>query len=329
MLQLPSRLSLANLPTRIDKLERLTKELAGPQIFIKRDDQTGSEISGNKVRKLEYVIQEALEQECDYLITCGGIQSNHARATAAIAAKLGLGSSLVLRSSGGDPLEGNYFLDKLLGADIKFISYDDYKYRRMEIMEDIKLNLMKTGHKGYIIPEGGSCGIGTFGYYTAMEEILQQEREMGVSFDAIVLAVGSGGTYSGMFLANKLLGVNKKIYGVNVCDNAEYFKEGIFNILRQSLSYINKPLNFIKDEISIIDGYVGKGYAQSTSEELEFIHWLARLEGVILDPVYTGKAMYGLVNEIKMGNMKSFNNILFIHTGGIFGIFPSKEQFQL
>lgn len=327
MIKLPARIHLANLPTKIEKLDRLSKELGGPQIYIKRDDQTGSEISGNKIRKLEYVIQEALDQNCDYLITCGGIQSNHARATAAAAAKLGIGSYLVLRSSGNDPLEGNYFLDKVLGADIKFISPEDYKERRMEIMEEVKAKLIEKGHRPYIIPEGASNGIGTFGYYTAMEEILEQEKEMGIKFDAIVLAVGSGGTYSGIFLANKLLGHGTEILGINICDNASYFKDRIYEILQDSFNYIDSTVDFSKDEIGIIDGYVGEGYAQSTPEELEFIHWLAKLEGVILDPVYTGKGMYGLVNEIKKGNMKEYKNILFIHTGGIFGLFPKRDLF--
>ena len=327
MAKLPKRINLANLPTKIEKLDRLSKELGGPQIFIKRDDHTGTEISGNKIRKLEYVIQEALDQGCDYLITCGGIQSNHARATAAAAAKLGLASCVVLRGSENDSLEGNYFLDKVLGADIVFITPEDYKEKRMEIMEGIKARLTKKGHKPYIIPEGASNGIGTFGYYTAMEEILEQEKQLGVKFDAIVLSVGSGGTYGGMFLGNKLLGNDANIFGVNICDNAPYFQDRISDILQESFSYIDNKIDFSKDEIKIIDGYVGEGYAISRPEELEFIRKFAKLEGIILDPVYTGKAMYGLVNEIKKGNFKEYKNILFIHTGGLFGLFSKKDLF--
>jgi len=327
MFKLPERIQLANLPTKIEKLERLTKEAGGPQIFIKRDDQTGTEVSGNKIRKLEYVIKEALDQNCDYLITCGGIQSNHARATAAAAAKLGLGAYLVLAGSENEAIDGNYFLDKLLGADIEFISREDYSESRMEIMEGIKYKLIKQGHKPYIIPEGASDGIGTFGYYTAMEEILEQEKQLGVHFDAIVLAVGSGGTYSGMFLANKILNNNSVIYGINVGGDAAYFQDRIMGILKDSFRYIDYEASFSKDEIRIIDGYVGVGYALSRPEELEFIHKLARLEGVVLDPVYTGKAMYGLVNEIKKGSMSQYKNILFVHTGGIFGVFPKSDLF--
>jgi D-cysteine desulfhydrase len=327
MKSIPQRIRLANLPTKIEKLEKLTQELGGPNIYIKRDDQTGSEISGNKVRKLEFAIKEAIDQGCDYLITCGGIQSNHARATAAAAAKLGLGSYLVLRSSGDDPLDGNYFLDKLLGAQIKLITSDDYAYRRMEIMEKIKEGLGEQGHKAYIIPEGASNGIGSFGYFNAMEEIIEQEKEIGVHFDAIVMAVGSGGTYGGMFLANKLAEHDAAVYGVNVASNAEYFKQRIVEILEESNKYIECDLEFSKDEIKIIDGYVGRGYALSSPAELEFIYYMAKLEGLILDPVYTGKAMYGLVNEIKKGTMSQHKNILFIHTGGIFGLFPQKDLF--
>ncbi len=328
MIEIPSRIEIANLPTKIEKLERLSNKLGGPNIYIKRDDQTGSEISGNKVRKLEFAVKEALDKGCDLLITCGGIQSNHARATAAVAAKLGMSSCLVLRSSGEEEIEGNYFLDKVLGAKIKFITPEEYREKRMEIMEEVKAELSAQGHKPYIIPEGASNGIGTFGYFEAMKEIDLQEKESGIKFDAIVVAVGSGGTYGGLFLANKIMGYDKNIYGVNVCDDEEYFKKQIEKVIKESICYINESITFTKEEINIIDGYVGKGYALSRLEEIEFIHELAKLEGIILDPVYTGKAMYGLVNEIKKGNMEKHRNILFIHTGGLYGLFPKKDLFS-
>lgn len=327
MINIPARIEIANLPTKIEKLERLSKKLGGPNIFIKRDDQTGTEISGNKVRKLEFAVKEAMDKGCNLLITCGGIQSNHARATAAVAAKLGLSSYLVLRSNGEEEIEGNYFLDKVLGAKIKFITPEEYKEKRMEIMEAIKEEMSKEGYKPYIIPEGASNGIGTFGYFKAMEEIMQQEKEMGIKFDAVVIAVGSGGTYGGLFLANKIMDHGAKIYGVNVCDDEEYFKNQIEKVINESLHYIDHDIKFTKDEINILDGYVGRGYALSQPEEIEFIYELARLEGTILDPVYTGKAMYGLVNEIKKGTFSNHNNILFIHTGGLYGLFPKKDLF--
>lgn len=327
MANIPNYIELANLPTKIEKLERLSKELGGPNIYIKRDDQTGDEISGNKVRKLEFVVKEALDQGCNLLITCGGIQSNHARATAAVAAKLGISSYLVLRGSKDDEVEGNYFLDKLLGANIKLITPDDYKNKRTEIMEEIKNSMTKEGYKPYIIPEGASNGLGTFGYYKAMNEICKQEKELGVKFDTIVVSVGSGGTYSGLFLANRTLKRNTRIVGINICDNSEHFKDVIYDILNESIDYTEEKIEFSRDEINIIDGYVGNGYALSRPVELEFIYEFSRKQGIILDPVYTGKAMYGLVEEIKKGKFKESKNILFIHTGGLYGLFPKKDLF--
>jgi len=329
MIRIPERIHLANLPTPVEKLGRLSRALGGPEIYIKRDDQTGTELSGNKVRKLEYSVKEAIDNGCDYLITCGGLQSNHCRATAAAAVKLGMKCCLVLRGDSDSEAVGNLLLDRLLGAEIHFITAEQYSNQRMEIMEGIKREVSQKGSKAYIIPEGASNGIGGFGYYTAMEEILEQERQLNLSFDCIVLAVGSGGTYSGLWLANKLHGHAADVYGVNVGADAEYFKSRIQEILYESMEYMDVDIPVSKDEIRIIDGYVGRGYALSRPEELRFIHDLAMLEGVILDPVYTGKAMYGLSEEIKRGSFKDYKNILFIHTGGLYGLFPQGDLFEL
>ena len=328
MIKIPERIQLANLPTKIERLERLSQELGGPEIYIKRDDQTGTELSGNKVRKLEYSVKEAIDNGCDCLITCGGLQSNHCRATAAVAAKQGMKSCLVLRGEENASPEGNLLIDRLLGADIRFITAEEYSNERTEIMESIKQDMKQKGFKPYIIPEGASNGIGSFGYYTAMEEIIAQEKELDIRFDCIVLAVGSGGTYSGLWLANKLLNHSSDIYGINVGGDAFYFKTKIQEILYESMKYPDVNMTVSKDEINIIDGYVGRGYALSRPEELKFIHDLAKLEGIILDPVYTGKAMYGLTEEIKKGTFKDYKNILFIHTGGLFGLFPQGNLFE-
>lgn len=311
-------INIANLPTKIEKLERLSIEL-GKNIYIKRDDQTGSEISGNKIRKLEFLIKEALNEGCDYLITCGGIQSNHARATTAIGAKLGLKSYLVLRGKEDSTLEGNLFLNRMLGAEIKYITADEYRNSRMEIMKEIKKELELKGHKALIIPEGASNAIGSLGYAKAMEEILAQEKDMNIKFDSVVTAVGSGGTYAGLYYMNKALENPAIVYGVNVCDDEEYFKNIVEKLLGEMIPLTSKPIEINRNDIKILDGYVGLGYALSTDKEIAFLHELAKKEGLILDPVYTGKAMYGLVEEIKKGTFDKHDNILFIHTGGIFG----------
>ena len=321
------KLRLGNFPTRIERLEKFST-IVKEHVYIKRDDQTGTEFSGNKIRKLEYSINEAINNDCDTLITCGGIQSNHARATAAAGIKLGLKSVLVLRSDEKPELEGNYLIDKIMGADVRIISSEDYRERRQEIMENILKELEAKGRKGYIIPEGASNGIGTFGYLACFNEILEQEKEHGIVFDTIVTAIGSGGTFAGLYLGNKLTNSGKKIVGINVCDTAEYFKERVSEILKEVKTYIpDTEFEISKDDMCIIYGYVGDGYAVSRTEELDFICDFAEAEGIVLDPVYTGKAMRGLYTEIKKGTFKDSKNILFIHTGGLFGLFSKRDQF--
>jgi len=320
-------LLLANLPTRIEKLDKLSRELDGVNLYIKRDDFTGVELSGNKIRKLEFIMEDVIDKGCDCLITCGGTQSNHARATAALAAKLGLKSYLLLKGSEKDDQNGNYFLDGLFGADIKFINGEDYKYRRNDIMEELKIQLEKSGHKAYIIPEGASNGLGNFGYIKAFEEIHQQEQSLGIDFDAIVVAVGSGGTYGGLFLGSRLMGSRKKIFGINIYDDQVDFNEKIYKLMLESKTYFDVDGIIDKNHIEIINDYVGLGYAQSKKEELDFIRYIARKEGLVLDTVYTGKAFYGLMEEIKKGRFGDKSNILFIHTGGLFGMFSKKNLF--
>lgn len=322
-----SRLKLANLPTLIAKAQRLSDDL-GVNIFLKRDDQTGTEISGNKIRKLEFALKQAVDSGATTIITTGGIQSNHCRATTAAATLLGLKIVLLLRINEDPKIEGNFFLDKLFGAEIRYCTPEEYRESRNEIMKKIAAEKNSMGERCYIVPEGASFGIGSLGYFNAYEEILSQEKEMEVIFDTIVVATGSGGTYSGLYLANKYYGLNKRIIGFAVCDNSEYFINQINNINIEALEYLHGNILLQKDDIEINDKYTGIGYAISTKEELDFITWFARKEGVILDPVYTGKAMYGLYNEIKEGRLKDSKNILFIHTGGLFGLFPKQEQFN-
>lgn len=326
-INIPPRLYLANLPTRIEKLERLSQELGGPNIYIKRDDQTGMEWSGNKVRKLEYSIKEALNKGCNYLITCGGNQSNHCRATAAVAARLGLKSCLVLRGSTGSPVEGNLFLDKLFGAEIKFITPEDYSSRRVEIMKEIANDKEKAGFKPFIIPEGASNGIGSFGYYNAMLEIAEQEKAMGLNFDVISVAVGSGGTYSGLLFAKQMLNHKAALSGYLVGGSVSYFTAEIQSIFKEISGLTGTEIQPNSESINLIDNYIGPGYSLNTPEQITFIKHLAQLEGVVMDNVYTGKAMYGLAEDIKKGLYRNQPNILMIHTGGMFELFSQTKFF--
>ena len=324
------KLTIANLPTKIEKLERLSAEF-GTNLWLKRDDHTGSEISGNKVRKLEYVVKDAMDKGCNLLITCGGIQSNHCRATVAVATKYGMKSAVLLRISEQPPVKGNYFLDKLMGADVKFCTREEYSKQRGQIMEAMAEEYRKQGYKPYVIPEGASNEIGTLGYYNCMNEIVKQEAELGVTFDTVVVATGSGGTAAGLYLANELHNYGKRVVSMAVCDDIEYFTNIIHNISTGALEYLpeHKDAQLERKNIEVIDKYVGLGYAISRPEELEFIKHVARTEAVILDPVYTGKAMYGVYNELKPGGaLVGSKNILFIHTGGLFGLFPVSEQFE-
>ena len=317
------RIPLANLPTPIWQLNRVSAEL-GRNIWIKRDDFTGAEMSGNKVRKLEYSVAEALKEGADVLITAGGIQSNHARATAAAAARLGLKCHLVLSISADPPTEGNYLLDQMLGAEITLLDENE-GVTLSEKMEEVAGKLREEGHRPYIIPVGASNGVGNFGYLNAFREILAQEEELGVRFDAIACAVGSGGTYSGLYLGNRLFEAHKKIVGITVCDNRAYFTGVCGKIVNQTLASLGEEPDDDPD-FTFIDGYKGLGYAISKPDELRFIADVAAKEGIILDPVYTGKAFYGLYQEVGKGAFDSCENILFIHTGGQYGLFPKQKQ---
>ena len=317
-MKMPRKLTIANLPTNIEHLKRLSSELGNVDIYLKRDDQTGTEVSGNKIRKLEFAIAEAIDNGYDTLITCGAVQSNHARATAAAAAKIGLKCHLILRGSNEDVFEGNYFLDGLFGASIDIVSSEEFK--NIDTLLKAKQDELETkGRKGYVLPIGASNGIGGFGYFHAMNEILEQEKNLGIHFDAIVTTVGSAGTFAGLLYANTLVKNDAVVYGINISADREYFSGETKKIIAEMNEYTGENIRLSYDEIPIIDGYAGRGYGLSTKEEIDFIKYIASLEGVALDPVYTGKAFYGLYNEIKKGNLSNHKNILFIHTGGIFG----------
>lgn len=322
----PPHIAIARTPTPIQDLPVLSAEL-GVHLRSKRDDLTGAGLSGNKVRKLEYLLAEAEAQGADTIITCGGEQSNHCRATAIAAAERHLKSVLLLRTE--DPsrppaAEANILLDRLVGAEIRWVSREQYK-RRAELFVEVANELRAKGRKPYVVPEGGSNPLGSWGYIRAVEELAEQLGKASREPLTLVYAAGSGGTGAGLILGVKLLDLPWRVVGVNVCDDRDYFVRVIGEICEASIERFGLPFAFSRDEIDIIDGYVGLGYAKSRPEELALLRDVAHKEGLILDPVYSGKAMFGLANELRAGRDLG-KQIVFFHTGGIFGLFPKAAE---
>ena len=322
----PPRLSLAQIPTPLIPVDRLSERIGGPRIWIKRDDQTGSGVSGNKIRKLEFSLAKALQQGCDTVITCGGVQSNHCRTTAILCASLGLKCHLILRGSEGEDIDGNLFLDYLVGAQTSFYSNQDYQVRGDEITAHWEQHYRNLGNKPFSIPVGASDGTGLWGYVAASEELSSDFKANNIHPGHIVSATGSGGTQAGLIAGNSLFGLNAKVWGVNVCDDEAYFLAKVRKDLLQWQEWYAQPLDVSSLSIDVIDGYVGAGYAKASKAVFETIKLVARLEGVILDPVYTGKAFYGMLDQIKQGRFDGSDDIVFVHTGGIFGLFPQRSQ---
>jgi len=325
-IKFPESISIAIKPTPIQKLSSFPTLPSNSNIFIKRDDLTGFFLSGNKIRKLEFLLFDALREKADSLITCGGFQSNHARATAILGAQFGLQTYLVLFGDDSPKLDGNLFLDKLVNAKIKYIPEDEYE-QIDSIMSKLSSQLKAAGKRPYTIPEGASNELGVWGYIKASVEIKKQLDQMKLKINKIITAVGSGGTYAGLWLGSKMLGWDVEIYGINVKDTAQLFVDRIHDMTKAAKQKFGLKVESRKEEIRIIDGYVGEGYAKSRKEELSLIRSVAENTGIILDPVYTGKAMYGLLDQIKKDRFSSPDKILFLHTGGGFGLFPVKEAF--
>jgi len=332
-LSFPPRISLAQLPTPVQPLRRTGEKLAA-DLYVKRDDLTGVVLSGNKIRKLEFVLADALAQKADTIITCGGAHSNHCRATAIAAAMLGLNCRLLLRTP--DPsrppsAEGNILLDRMAGAEIVWITPEDYK-QRDAFMEREGASLEASGCKPYLIPEGASNALGAWGYIRAAEELVNDIANLpGGANQActIINAAGSGGTSAGLILGAKMFDLNVRIVSVNVSDDRDYFVNAIGDICEKAIADYQIEVEFSRDrDIEILDGYVGRGYGLSQPAELELLCETARTEGIFFDPVYTGKAIFGMVQELKKNSTCFGDRVIFIHTGGIFGLFPLAEQIE-
>ena len=299
---------------------------------MKRDDLTGADLTGNKVRKLEFLLADAVAKGSDTIVTCGAAQSNHARATAIAAARLGLNAQLLLRTrdpNNPPPVEGNILLDRLVGAGIVWLSFKEYG-QRGEMLARAAESLRESGRSPYVIPEGGSNALGAWGYVRAMEELTLDLNNLSGGSDrstTIIHATGSGGTTAGLILGAKLLGLNGRVVGINVCNDRDYFLRVVGNICEEAIATYKLDLPFFSaDDIEIIDGYVGAGYGKSSPQELSLIGEVARTEGILLDPVYTGKAFYGMSQELERNPQIFDDRIVFIHTGGIFGLFSMADQ---
>lgn len=330
MISYPDRLNLAQIPTPFYRLDRLTEMLRSegaecPQLWIKRDDQTGSLTSGNKVRKLEFLLAEARAQGCDTLITSGGVQSNHCRATAVLGTQLGFKVHLLLRSDIEPQPVGNLLIDQLVDARISH--YSPQEFRKLDLLfAHWQQHYTEQGSKAYSIPTGGSNGTGLWGYIAAAQELQQDFQQQGISPSYIIHATGSGGTQAGLTLGCNLLGMDTQVEGYAVCDNNAYFKHKVTEDILHWSEQSSMALDISALSIVTEDNYIGPDYGQAGPEIFASIKQLASLEGVILDPVYTGKAFYGMVEEIRKGRYAGASDIVFVHTGGLFGLFAQQQK---
>ncbi len=308
----PDKVSLAFLPTPIEPLERLSRHLGGPELWIKRDDQTGLATGGNKTRKLEFLLADALAQGADHLVTTGAPQSNHARQTAAAAARMGLGCSLVLRGQKPETTTGNLLLDELLGAYVYWSETRDCGDAIGRVLADLR----KIGRRPYLIPRGGSNVIGATGYVLAMRELMEQMSTLRLNFDFIVFASSSGGTQAGLTLGAHTYGYRGTALGISVDQPADALKTQVAALVTATATHLGLDTLSIADKVNVNDDYLGEGYARVGETEREAIKLMAQIEGILLDPVYTGRAFGGLVDLIRWGAFTRGQRVLFWHTGG-------------
>lgn len=322
------RVEITHAPTPLEFAPRLSKEL-GCNLYIKRDDCTGLAGGGNKTRKLEYLLAEAQQQEADTLVTVGGLQSNHARQTAATAAKFGMGCELVLEDVIGTPKtdyynNGNVLLDKVLGANIHTLGLNE----DCDIyVEALIQKLKREGRSPYRIPVGGSNVIGSLGYVRSANEILQQISTQNVQIDQIVLATGSAGTQAGLLAGLIAARVDIPVLGITVSRSAEEQLLLVETLLRQTLAKLDQDPELAVGRVFTNGSFYGDGYGIPTPAMLSAVKRCAQLEGLLLDPVYTGKAMAGLMDLCEQGVIKPGSNQLFLHTGGSQGLFAYREVF--
>lgn len=319
------RVKLASLPTPLEEMVRLTKQLNGPRLWIKRDDCTGLAFGGNKERKAEFSLADALSKKADVVITTGGIQSNHVRATTAAANRLGLKVVLVVYGKKPKEYEGNLLLDYLLGAEIRFVSAGrEFSAVSREIAEELR----RKGHVPYVIPVGASYTVGAVAYVDAMLELLNQANERGFKIDHVVHAAGSGGTQAGLILANKAL--NSRVSVLGMCDepDGDWLVKKTVEIANDAAKLLNLKVRVESKDVTLITDYAGEKYGVLTTGALEAIKLVGQTEGILLDPVYTGKAMAGLIDMTRRKRFGKKDNVVFIHTGGLPALFAYEKELR-
>ena len=317
-----SRLHFAHLPTPIENLARLSETLGGPQILVKRDDQTGLAFGGNKTRKLEFLVAEALEQGAKTLISGGALQSNHCRQTAASAARFGLDCILVLSGEMPDHPSANLLLDQLFGAEIVTIADRNLRDQTLQNTFD---NAVTDGRKPYLVPYGGSSATGALGYAFAMEELMKQS----VVPDWIIFATSSGGTHAGLVLGQHAFGYKGKVLGISIDEPEDWLKTHVSKLASDASAKMGERIEFKRDDVLANDRYCQAGYGILTDAEREAVQLFARNEGLLLDPVYTGRAAAGMIDLIRKGFFKKDETILFWHTGGQPALFAEKYANQI
>ncbi len=330
MITWPARIKLAQLPTPITKLENFSRRFSNTNVWVKRDEMTGTEVSGNKIRKLEFCLAEAQRQSCDTLISCGGIQSNHCRATAILGARLGLKVHLILRGEKPEVPEGNLLMDYLSGAEITYLSQSQWLGHEA-LAKELQARYIAEGSKAFFIPVGASDEIGLWGYIAACEELKQDFENLNMEPEYIVTATGSGGTQGGLIVGIQMLQMKSQVVAFNVSDNAVYFESKIKKDVMLWKQRYKQQFDLENIKIKTVEGYLGAGYGVAGSEIFSSIAELASSEGIFLDPVYTGKAFHGMVSELHKGDeghLAGARNVLFIHTGGLFGVFPQQQNFN-
>lgn len=325
------RITLAHLPTPLEHLPRLSERLGGPDIFIKRDDCTGLGTGGNKARKLEYLMGEALEVGADTVLTLGAVQSNHVRQTAAAACRLGLRCEVLLeaRVENSDPhylTSGNVFLDKLYGARIRYLPKGSDMNKALEQVGD---EVRAQGGAPYLIPGGGSSPVGALGYVNCALELLQQANERNLIIDYVIHATGSAGTQAGLVAGLQACSAGIPVLGIGVNAGKELQEQRVYDLACDTAKLIGAHGVVQRRDITANCDYVGAGYGIPTDSMNEAILLLARQAGILLDPVYSGKGMAGMIDLIRSGKLAGAKNVVFVHTGGAAGLFGYVEQLDV